>query len=106
MSGVNPMWGLRPVRDASGTIKIKEVYYNQAGEITLIEDGWGWPYHDTDEQNIESLAARYTISVARDNYNSEIIDASQATAKWDHITEEEWKQYQEEQRRLEKDVEE
>ena len=94
-----PQWGLQPVRSRNGTIEIREVYYNSNGDVTRIEHSYSWPYCSDNAKNIEILSQTFAY-VAEDKYNPNIIDYNHNCVKWDFMTDEQFEQFQEEQRLL------
>lgn len=66
-------FGLRPVKDSNGDIKIREVYYNADGKICVIEMQVAHPYTGDVEQDIKMLEPMYYKLKEFNMYQPEVI---------------------------------
>lgn len=67
-------FGLRPVREPSGRIFIREVYYNDQGQICDIEMQVKHPYMADTDQAIKSLKQMYYNIKEYNMYDPTVID--------------------------------
>jgi hypothetical protein len=67
-------FGLRPVKDTAGRIFIREVYYNDQGQVCDIEMQVKHPYIADEAEAIESLKPMYYNIKAYEMYNPSIIE--------------------------------
>tara|TARA_R110002110_G_scaffold65313_1_gene180164 strand:- start:256 stop:657 length:402 start_codon:yes stop_codon:yes gene_type:complete len=100
MTTNNQQMGLRPVRSKTGKVEIREVYYDMAGNITMIENSFAWPYKEDDVANIKTLSQMYPLLEQQNKYNPNIIDYNHKCSKWDFMSDDQFEQHQQEEQQL------